>query len=218
LETHPQFTWRCSARQVKSWGKTAERSHAFLPDQNKLLCDEHEGLRASLYTRKKRAKKSKTLDLQQRKEFHSSTVFWSPGTLREAQARKDVQQRNEEEEKLQKKYHKELRAAHKLHQKQIAAEKRAQRQRNTKMRKKEREAKAAERVAAKERKQQERDAATAQKTHAKLNKGKRTASQSAAKIPRKRRCTPAAAGLLPPSPPINTTTRGRKINLWGRYK
>jgi hypothetical protein len=49
-----------------------------------------------------------------------------------------------------------------LYQKQIAAEKRAQRQRNTKMRKKEREAKAAERVAAKERKQQERDAATAQ--------------------------------------------------------
>jgi hypothetical protein len=42
------------------------------------------------------------------------------------------------------------------------------------MRKKERKAKAAERVAAKEQKQQKRNAATAQKTHAKLNKGKRT--------------------------------------------
>ncbi|KAF1935322.1 hypothetical protein EJ02DRAFT_296262, partial [Clathrospora elynae] len=49
--------------------------------KNKLLCNKNEGLRASLYTKKKRAKKSKTLDLQQRKEFHSSAVFWSPGTI-----------------------------------------------------------------------------------------------------------------------------------------
>jgi hypothetical protein len=69
---------------VKGCGKTAERSYAFLLDQNKLLCDENEGLRASLYTKKKRAKKSKTLNLQQRKEFHSSTVFWSPGTIYKA--------------------------------------------------------------------------------------------------------------------------------------
>jgi hypothetical protein len=91
------------------------------------------------------------------------------------------------------------------------------------MRKEEREAKAAERVAAKERKQQERDAAIAQKSHDKLKKGKRTASQSAAKIPIKPRRAPAAAAAAaveppPLSPPIRTTTRGRKITLLGKYK
>jgi hypothetical protein len=55
-------------------------------------------------------------------------------------------------------------------QKQIVAEKRAQRQRDTEMKKKEREAKAAERVAAKERKQQERATATAQNSRDTLEK------------------------------------------------
>jgi hypothetical protein len=87
------------------------------------------------------------------------------------------------------------------------------------MKKKEREAKAAERVAAKERKQQERDAATAQKSHDTLKKGKRTVLQSEAKISTKCCRAPAAAAGPPPrSPPTKTTTRGRKINLPGKSK
>jgi hypothetical protein len=91
------------------------------------------------------------------------------------------------------------------------------------MRKKEREAKAAERVAAKERKQQERNAATAQKSHNTLNKGKRTALKGAAKISTKRCCAPAAADAAAAEPPplsplTKTTTHGRKIILLGKNK
>jgi hypothetical protein len=110
-----------------------------------------------------------------------------------------------------------------LYQKQIAAEKRAQRQRDTEMKKKEREAKAAERVAAKERKQQERATATAQKSRGTLNKGNRTASRSAAKRPTKRRRDADAAvgepvALPPLSPQAKTTTRGRTIKLPVKFK
>jgi hypothetical protein len=33
------------------------------------------------------------MDLQQRKEFQSSAVFWSPRKVREARVREDVKQR-----------------------------------------------------------------------------------------------------------------------------
>jgi hypothetical protein len=122
-----------------------------------------------------------------------------------------------------KKHQKQLKAAHNLYQKQIAGEKRAQRQRDTEMKKKEHEAKAAERVAAKERKQQERATATAQRFSGTLNKGKQTASPSAAKRPTKRRRDADAAvgepvALLPPSPPAKTTTCGRTIKLPEKFK
>jgi hypothetical protein len=105
----------------------------------------------------------------------------------------------------------------------MAAEKRAQRQRATEMKKKEREAKAAERVAAKERKQQERATATAQKSRGTLNKGKRTASRSVGRNPTKRRRDADAAvgepiAPPPPSPPAKTTTRGRTIKLPEKFK
>ena len=91
------------------------------------------------------------------------------------------------------------------------------------MKKKEREAKAAERVAAKERKQQERATAAAQKSRDTLKKGKRTASRSAAKNLTKRcRDADAAVGepVAPPpsSPPAKTTTRGRTIKLPEKFK
>jgi hypothetical protein len=91
------------------------------------------------------------------------------------------------------------------------------------MKKKEREATSAERIAAKEQKQQECATATAQKSCNTLNKGKRTASRSAAKSPTKRRRdADAAVGepVAPPplSPPAKTTTRGRTIKLLGEIQ
>jgi hypothetical protein len=73
------------------------------------------------------------------------------------------------------------------------------------MKKKERKAKAAERVAAKEQKQQERATATAQKSHDTLNKGKRTASRSAANNPMKCRRDADAAVGEPIAPPCQDT-------------
>jgi hypothetical protein len=139
---------------------------------NELYCNEIDGLRGALATRQRHKGKRKPLDLQQRKEFRSKAVFYSPSTVRESFhsfVREDVKQREAEEEKLQKKHQKELKAAHNLYQKQIASAKREQRQHAAEERKREKEAKAAERVAAKAKKQQECEAATLQKSHNRAN-------------------------------------------------
>jgi hypothetical protein len=97
--------------------------------QNKLLHHENKGLRTALSTQKKHKKKSKPLDLQQRKEYHSGAVFWSPRKVREARVRESVKQQEEEAEKLQKAEAKELKAAATLYKQKIAEERRAQRER-----------------------------------------------------------------------------------------
>jgi hypothetical protein len=58
--------------------------------QNELLHHENKGLRTALSTKTKRKKKSKSLDLQQRKEYHSSAMFWSLSKVREARVRESV--------------------------------------------------------------------------------------------------------------------------------
>jgi hypothetical protein len=67
---------------------------------NKILHVENQNLKDAVTTKRKHLKNSKRLDLQQRKEFCSKAVFWGPVKIREARARKDVQEREEEEEKL----------------------------------------------------------------------------------------------------------------------
>jgi hypothetical protein len=190
---------------------------------NKLYCVEIDGLRGALTTRQRHKGKSKSLDLQQRKEFRSKAVFYSPSTVRESFVRKDIEQREAEEEKLQKKHQKELKAAHNLYQKQIASAKREQRQRAAEERKKEKEAKAAERVAAKVKKQQEREAATLQKPHDRANTTKQKASRSQnSNATKHRRGAAAASGEVAepplPSPPTKTTTCGRTIKLPDKFK
>jgi hypothetical protein len=71
--------------------------------KNELYRHENDGLRTALNTKQRHKGKSKALDLQQRKEFHSEAVFWSPSTIRESFAREAVVQREAEELKLQKK-------------------------------------------------------------------------------------------------------------------
>jgi hypothetical protein len=55
--------------------------------ENELLHYENNGLRAALSTKARHKKKGKPLDLQQRKEYYSRAVFWSPRKLREARVR-----------------------------------------------------------------------------------------------------------------------------------
>jgi hypothetical protein len=57
-----------------------------LQTQNKLLHHENNGLTCALEAKKKHKTKSKTMDLQQRKEYHGGTVFWSPRKLCKARA------------------------------------------------------------------------------------------------------------------------------------
>jgi hypothetical protein len=66
--------------------------------QNNLLLYENKGLRKALTTKKKHKNKGKTLDLQQRQEFHSRAVFWSPSKVNEARFRERIRKREEEEE------------------------------------------------------------------------------------------------------------------------
>jgi hypothetical protein len=68
---------------------------------NKLYIHKIQGLRKSLTTKQKHAKKSKTLDLQQRKEFERSAVLWSPRKVREAKARESVRKAEDKAENLE---------------------------------------------------------------------------------------------------------------------
>jgi hypothetical protein len=48
---------------------------------NKLVHHQNKGLRATIATKKRHQTKGKPLDLQQRKEFESAGVFWSPSRV-----------------------------------------------------------------------------------------------------------------------------------------
>jgi hypothetical protein len=100
-----------------------------LTAQNDLLNDENNGLREAFNTKKKHNKKSNVLDLQQRDEYHSGAVFWSPRKLREARARNSTNKRLQEAKDLKKAEMKKLKAANTLCNKKIAEEKRVAQER-----------------------------------------------------------------------------------------
>jgi hypothetical protein len=64
--------------KAKSEGKRVAAALHSLQVQNKLLHHENKGLHAALTTKQKHKKKSKVLDLQQRKEYHGGAMLWSP--------------------------------------------------------------------------------------------------------------------------------------------
>jgi hypothetical protein len=70
--------------RTKAQARELLRRVEALQVNNKLLREENAGLRDALTTKKKHKKKRNTLDLQQREEYHSTGVFWSPRKLREA--------------------------------------------------------------------------------------------------------------------------------------
>ncbi|KAF1941404.1 hypothetical protein EJ02DRAFT_512458 [Clathrospora elynae] len=124
--------------------------------QNELLHHEIDGLRNALTTKKKHQKKSKPLDLQQRKEYHGGAVYWSPRKVREARARGSVKQKEKDAEKLHKAETKQLKTAATLYKKKMAEEAKVVQQMAKEAREKDRTAAAAEAAASKAQKQQEK--------------------------------------------------------------
>lgn len=180
---------------------------------NKLLGEKNSSLRDALNTKNKHKKKRNHLDLQQREEYHSAGVFWSPRKLREANAREAVKQSEAERERLQKTHDKELKAVASLYRKKQAEAAKVARQEAAEERRKAKKARAEELAAARALKKQQRDAATSQKSHDTLNKPKRKASHKAANNPTKRRrvvgvrTEPETAPEPPPPPTKSTRTR-----------
>jgi hypothetical protein len=113
-----------------------------LQTKNGVIWLENECLKQSLATKDNHNHKSKPLPLQQRKNFHSKAVFWSPSTIHKAFVRKDIEQRKKEQLQLQKKDKKKLEATSRLYNKQIADEAKAAQQRERECKKEEKEAKA----------------------------------------------------------------------------
>jgi hypothetical protein len=211
------------ADRAKAEGKRVAAALHSLQVQNELLHHENEGLRAALTTKQRQEKKSKVLDLQQREEYHSGAVLWSPRKIREARVRETVKQREEEAEKLQKEHDRDLKAAATLYKKKMAEEAKELRKIARERAAEERKARAAERVAARALKKQQRDAATSQKSRDTPNKGKRAASRGAVqKTAKKRRVVGARSGVDVPSPlpepPTKTTSRGRRVNVPKKFR
>jgi hypothetical protein len=185
---------------------------------NELVHFENQRLKDAVTTKQKHKKKSKPLDLQQRKEFRNKAVFWGPVEIQEARNRKEVQEREEEEEKLQKTHTKELKEASRLYKKQKAAQAKEDRKHAAEKKKEEREAKARERDKNRAQKQQEKEATTTREFAEQARRVMPTTSQSAAPKSRKRR---RALGDVdsnvprppPPQPPPKHTTRGRQIKV-----
>ncbi|KNG52820.1 pogo transposable [Stemphylium lycopersici] len=207
--------------RAKAQARELLRRVEALQVNNKLLREENAGLRDALTTKKKHKKKRNTLDLQQREEYHSAGVFWSPRKLREAEAREATRQREAEAQQLQKLQDKELKAGARLYKKKQAEAAKAARQEAAEERRKAKKARASEVAAARALRKQQREAATSQKSHDTANKAKRKASHSAAKNPTKRRRVVGAASQagvapeLPPPPP--KTTRTRSVRPPSRY-
>ena len=207
--------------KAKVEARRLKASFHSLQTHNELLHLENDGLTAAIQAKKKHKKKINTMDLQQRKEYHGGTVFWSPRKLREARAREATKRDEDERQRLQKTHDKELKAVAKLYRKKQAEAAKVARQHAAEERAAAKKAKAEELAAARALKKQQQDAATAQKSCDTLNKAKRKASHKAAKIPTKRRrvvgagSRPDAAPAPPPPPP--KTTRTRSIQAPKKY-
>jgi hypothetical protein len=103
--------------------------------------------------------------------------------LREAKARDAVKEREEEEEKLRKVDTNNLKVVASLHKKWQQQSARELRESAKEARKKDAEAKTAERAAEKQRKQEEREATTTRKLTEQANKAIRTTSRTCVKKP-----------------------------------
>jgi hypothetical protein len=209
--------------KAKVEARQLEASLHSLQVQNELLHHENQGLRQALNAREKRTNNSKTMDLQQREEYHGGAVFWSPSKLREARFRERVRQDEAEQLQLQKARDKELKEASKLYQKQQQVAAREARQRAAEERRELKKARAEELAAERALKKLQRDAATAEKSRSRANSSKRKASHKAAQNPIKRRRVVAARSGVdaePPaaSPPPIITKRGRNSRLPAKYK
>jgi hypothetical protein len=181
-----------------------------------LLEMEKTNLQTALHHKQKYRHRGKALDLQQREEFKSRAVFWSPGKVKEARWREHVREEEEHEKKLQKARTKQQKEEAKLlHQVQLE-ERRVERQRLKEVREKERADKVAERLRNKDRIAAEKAAKQSQSC-----KRKALASIKRATKRQKRPVVDPAGGAAPerPSPPpARTTSHGRNVHLPAKFR
>jgi hypothetical protein len=177
---------------------------------------EIDGLRAAIHSRKKYKHRGKALDLQQREEYHSRAVFWSPRKVKEARWREHVREEEEQEKKLQKARDKQQKEDAKLlHQVQLD-ERRMERQRLKEVREKEK----AEKLLKRQRQKEKRNAEKAIKL-SQSGKRKASASIQLSNKRQKRSGVDAGGGVAPersPAPPAKTTSRGRNVHLPNKYR
>jgi hypothetical protein len=165
----------------------------------------------ALQVKKKHKNKGKVLDLQQRQEYYSGGVLYSPKKVREGRIRRRVNERLEAEEKLRKARAKKEREDLKLQRQLEAEEGRVERERLKVVREKEKADKAAER----QRQKEERESARALQLS---EKRKRQASRPGlSKSKCQRRVGDASqsdqVGGPSSAPPPKVTTRGRNVKL-----
>jgi hypothetical protein len=184
---------------------------------------ENEGLRYALEVRKTQRTKGKSLNLQQRKEYRGSAVMWSPRKFRESCVREAVRLKQVEEEKLQKRDRKEMKANAILYRKQQANEKQEARKLVQEERRKEKEKKAQEVAERKQQKEKEMRAAETRKIAQSSQITPATTSKK--QVPKRKRverCTGTVSGgqggESSQAPPTKVTRTGRNITIPKKFR
>jgi hypothetical protein len=198
--------------------KKISRSLHHISIQNSLLHQEVAGLKQVIMTQTKHKKKSKTLDLQQKKWAQGGSVFWSPRKVEEARQREKTKQQEEEAERLRKVEKAELREANKLYNQKIAKEKRERQAREKEERDQLKAEKAAEEAERKAQRERDKEIQNAQKALQLSQRGRgRPLKATAAKKKPARRAVCARRApkpAMPPLPPRTYKTRsGRTATL-----
>jgi hypothetical protein len=219
--------WRKMSRLVRSAVKDESskearrlsRSLHHISVQNQLLHHEIQGFKEALTVKRKHTKYGATLDLQQRREYHGGSVFWSPRKVREARVRQTVRERDKVELQLQKAEAARVRKVARLHKEELAQGKREAREATKAVRqheKTERAKQAAERT-------RQREAQNTARVLKTLHKGKKKASESLKRDSKRNKAVADAvnggecSGAASTASPV-TTRRGREVTLPSKYK
>jgi vacuolar-type H+-ATPase subunit I/STV1 len=199
----------------KEVGKLRQSLH-HIAAQNSILRGEIRGLKEALLVKKRRQKKSYTLQRPSTPEYHGGFTLWSPKRVQRAKDDEAVRQQQQQQLQLQKAERSYLKEQTRLYKLQKAKEKRVERERLKEEKEKERAAKLIE----KERQKAARDA---QKAIQLSQTGKRKASQ-ASKTPKKRQkrvvVVPSQVqdeGAALAAPTL-TTRCGRNVKLPSKFK
>jgi hypothetical protein len=104
--------------------KKIRRSLHHISAQNSILRAENRGLREALFIKKKREKKSYTLQLNNSNEYHGGAVFYSPKKIRQAHLDEIEKRRQKDEIKLQKAERKQLQQQARLYKLQQVKDRR----------------------------------------------------------------------------------------------
>ncbi|KAI1663365.1 hypothetical protein L13192_12570 [Pyrenophora tritici-repentis] len=166
--------------------------------------------------KKRREKKSYTLQLNKPHEYHGGAVFWSPKKVRQARDDEAARQQQQQLEKAQKAEARYLKEQSRLYKLQEAEQKRVEKERLKEVREKERAAEKAE----KERRKAARDS---QKAIQQPQNGKRKASQSSTQKQKRQKgvgdgAPRVQAEVATSIIPTQTTRQGRTTKVPSKYK